>query len=173
MDTLAVYGTSGLSAQLNALHSLQDAATTDPATGADTAQAHVQDASVEPSAVAPVPAIPAIEPVTDGSDPDDIKLTAAEKQALEQLKNIRFGTWFTFEVNDQEAARLVRLSWFSNISGTYMFVDSMGVRAITCKHHELAAALACGKVRIIDDNQPPLIQRALQTIRRLLGVATQ
>jgi hypothetical protein len=173
MDTLAVYGNSELTTQLKLLQNLQDAAATNAAPGPDTTHSHEQGTTRETVAVAAVTVVPAIEPVTDKTTPDSVELTAAEEQALELLKKIRFGTWFSFEGNDQEPARLVKLSWFSGVSGNYMFVDSMGVRAITRKHHELAAALASGKVRIIDDNQPPLIQRALQTIRRLLGGTAQ
>ena len=50
-----------------------------------------------------------------------------------------------------------------------MFVDSMGVKALTRKHHVLAALIASGKVRIIDREQQPFMQRALEAIRRILS----
>jgi hypothetical protein len=50
-----------------------------------------------------------------------------------------------------------------------MFVDSMGIKIAVKKRPELIALLASGQVEILDENQRPLIQRAMETIRRMLG----
>ena len=63
----------------------------------------------------------------------------------------------------------VKLSWFSQMSGNYMFVNSMGMRTGIRKQSELAILMAAGKASIIHDEQRPLVQRALEAIRRMLG----
>jgi hypothetical protein len=63
----------------------------------------------------------------------------------------------------------VKLSWYSGISGNYMFVNSMGVKALVIKYHKLATLLASGKASIMEQEQQPFIQRTLEMIRRMLG----
>lgn len=55
------------------------------------------------------------------------------------------------------------------MSGNYMFVDSMGLRAKVKKQLELATLMATGKAKITENEQYPLVQRALEAIRRMLG----
>ena len=50
-----------------------------------------------------------------------------------------------------------------------MFVDSMGMRAKVRKQVELATLMATGKAKIFENEQYPLVQRALEAIRRMLG----
>ncbi len=50
-----------------------------------------------------------------------------------------------------------------------MFVDSMGIKIAVKKRPELIALLVSGQVKIMNGNQRPLIQRAMETIRRMLG----
>jgi hypothetical protein len=50
-----------------------------------------------------------------------------------------------------------------------MFVDGMGMKAGVRKQTELATLMATGKARIIEDEQRPLIHRAMKAIRRMLG----
>jgi len=173
LDTLAVYGSSDNSAQLKLIRSLQQAAAAgavEKQMPADTRQAaavSAQDAPAEAERAEDDPA------AAEKMNADEVALTAAEEQALEALRDIRFGSWFVFEQDGDRPAQRVKLSWFSQVSGNYMFVDGMGVRAVTCKHHELAALLVRGKARIIDNEQQPFIQRTLRRIRKLLGSSSQ
>ncbi len=50
-----------------------------------------------------------------------------------------------------------------------MFVNSMGMRVIVRKQTELATMIATGRASIIQDEQQPLVHRALEAIRRMLG----
>ena len=50
-----------------------------------------------------------------------------------------------------------------------MFVNSMGMRVIVRKQTELATMIATGRASIIQDEQQPLVHRALEAFRRMLG----
>ena len=89
--------------------------------------------------------------------------------AMSELDAVPFGTWFKF-LNDTEHTPVhAKLSWYSKISGNYMFVDSMGIKIAVKNRPELIDLLASSQVEIMDENQRPLIQRAMETIRRMLG----
>ncbi len=76
---------------------------------------------------------------------------------------------FSIQEDDELLPERVKLSWFSKISGNYMFVNSMGMRTKIRKQSDLAGLMAAGKASIIHDEQYPLIHRALEAIRRMLG----
>lgn len=96
-------------------------------------------------------------------------LTAETAAKLAELDNIPFGTWFSIRKDSMHTPVRAKLSWYSGISGNYMFVDSMGIKVAIFKQRELADLLVSGEAEIIHEEEHPLIHRALQAIRRMLG----
>jgi hypothetical protein len=90
------------------------------------------------------------------------------RQALEVVDNLAFGTWFTFCPGEDATPVRLKLSWFSQLSGNYMFVDSMGIKAAVKERIELASLLADGQARILSDEQQTFVQRAMLAVRRIL-----
>ena len=95
--------------------------------------------------------------------------TAEAKAAMDELDGAPFGTWFRISDGPGQAPVNVKLSWYSQISGNYMFVNTMGIKVAIKKRIELIDLLVSGQAEIIDQEQRPLIQRAMETIRRMLG----
>ncbi|MBT8116578.1 MAG: DUF1631 domain-containing protein [Gammaproteobacteria bacterium] len=125
-------------------------------------------------------AIEAEEAATQAADADDAEVSgdvaepeeeplAPEVQAgLEKLKTVAFGTWFFIQESRKDHPVRVKLSWYSQMSGNYMFVDSMGVKSTVWKQNELAALIADGRARIIEETRMPFLKRALIAIRQIL-----
>jgi hypothetical protein len=173
LETLSVYGNSDNTDQLALIRELQEEAiqkTDQPA-------APVADEQETPDSPTSVPAIAeTVENKVEDEAPhkaiiddNEARLTPEEEAALAELEQVGFGAWFTIQENKAFPPMKVKLSWYSSISGKYMFVDSMGVRVMTRRHHELATLLASGKARILDSEQAPFMQRAMEKIRQLLG----
>ena len=165
-EMLGNHGTSDYTAQLELINRLQDKAIS-PAC----------DPAEEPSP-APEECPPAGPAIADQSAPDKAVtagidkpylLTPAEKAALDKLRQTAFGTWFTVQAEPDQPSQQLKLSWYSRISGNYMFVDSMGVKANMIHQNELATMLANGTAVILEQEQQPFIQRTLEMIRRMLG----
>jgi hypothetical protein len=95
-------------------------------------------------------------------------LPAEVRAAMETLKTIAFGTWFYIQENENSHPARVKLSWYSRVSGNYMFVDSMGVKSTVRDCMDLAVLIANGRAKIIDETKSPFVKRALVAIRRIL-----
>ena len=89
--------------------------------------------------------------------------------AMAELQDVAFGTWFLIQEEEDSLPERLKLSWYSSMSSNYMFVDCMGMKAGVRKHEELAALMVSGKARVLNTGQHPIIRRALEAIRRLLG----
>ena len=89
--------------------------------------------------------------------------------AMEALDAVPFGTWFTLQADEGQAAIQAKLSWHSHISGNYMFVDSMGKRSVVLHRGELVRLMMSGRAEAIEPVQHPFVQRAMEKIRRVLG----
>ncbi len=188
MDTLSVYGSSDDRAQLALIRELQDEAAR---TGEREAVAEIDDPvhGQQPASEATVAAAEVAEPVP-GQQPAgaatatavheqpapglpssdaEAELSEAEQSALARLEQVVFGSWFVFQKDENTLPRRLKLSWYSRVSGTYMFVNSMGVKSLTRKHHELASLLAAGQAWIVDGTEQPFMQRTMRRIRGMLG----
>ncbi len=97
------------------------------------------------------------------------RLSPSVKKALAQVEELAFGTWFSFHENEETSPVRLKLSWFSQLSGNYMFVDSMGIKAAVKNRIELATLLANNKARIINNDKQSFVTRAMETVRRMLS----
>jgi Protein of unknown function (DUF1631) len=99
-----------------------------------------------------------------------LALSDEQQQMLDKLKDIPFGTWFEFRKPDEPKIR-VKLSWRSTVTGKYMFVDQMGIKAAVVCMRELADCMLNGNVRIVSAEKKPFVDRALSAIHRMLDHA--
>lgn len=166
-DTLNAYGSCDNESQLALIRDIQEAILREPVTSTDTSAQASEPAPQDFQAGEPEqqPAIDAENATKSAAE----QLSPATTAALSELEQVAFGTWFSIQENDTVLPERVKLSWYSKMSGNYMFVDSMGMKAKVRKHLELATLMATGKARIIDTEQRPLVKRALEAIRRMLG----
>jgi len=193
LDTLSAYGASNVDSELALIREYTEAAinATDLAAIAageneDTGTA-LQSAPPEPAnADSSAPVQPTAQQVQHnahdspaavadqaddhtGSHSDTAELTPAMTAKISELNAVPFGTWFSICKNAALAPVRAKLSWYSGISGNYMFVDSMGIKVAVLKQHELAGQLVSGQAEILREEEHPLIHRALEAIRRMLG----
>ena len=105
---------------------------------------------------------------TRAVEPEQEVLAPEVQAGLDKLKTVAFGTWFFIQESRNAHPIRVKLSWYSQMSGNYMFVDSMGVKSTVWKQNDLAALIADGRARIIDETKVPFLKRALIAIRHIL-----
>lgn len=99
--------------------------------------------------------------------PDPV--TPEEAAVIEQLRQLKFGSLFDFYDEETGSTRRLKLSWFSQVSSNYMFVDQSGIKAAVYPAHDLARAMLSGKARHIELRDKPFFGWALETIRNMLG----
>lgn len=109
------------------------------------------------------------EPVdTDATGAADKAPSPREEAILRQLVEVEFGTWFEFAETDRQPRRRLKLAWYTQKAGHYMFVDNLGVKAAVKTRHELASGMAAGRVRILAQERTPFVDRAMEAVRNLL-----
>jgi hypothetical protein len=91
-----------------------------------------------------------------------------EREVIEQLSKMKFGTWFELKSTAGAASRRVKLSWLSHLTATCLFVDRSGMQAEIKTLHELAREILSGHARVIPRPRHPFIERALVSIRNML-----
>lgn len=113
-----------------------------------------------PAAAAAPAATPAAKTAAETPTP----LNAEERQTLERLKTLPFGTWFEFVINQQGDTVRRKLSWFSTLTGRCLFVNQRGARTEERTLHQLSRDLVRKQVRIVTVEKESMIDRAWDTI---------
>lgn len=103
--------------------------------------------------------------------PAPIPLNAAETATLERLREVPFGTWFVFTLNQQGASVRRKLAWFSTVTRRCLFVNQRGARTEERTLDQLARDIVRGQVRIEVPPQTSLIDRAWKAILETLSVS--
>lgn len=104
---------------------------------------------------------------------EKLDLTVKEQQTLERLKQLPFGTWFEFTVNQQGETVRRRLSWFSPVTSNCLFVNTRGAKAEEKTLEQLARDLVRGNVKIWEAKDESLIDRTWKSIKETLKTWTK
>ncbi len=119
----------------------------------------------------PVTEIPVevAEPETAVDEPTsgENSLSPEQEAMIRELKSVPFGTWFEFSGKEKTTQR-AKLSWRSTVTEKFMFVDQMGIKAAIISMTDLADHMIAGKVRMINEQKKPFVDRALSAIHRML-----
>jgi hypothetical protein len=107
-------------------------------------------------------------PTLESSISGDEDLSEPERQMVERLRRMRFGTWFEFTGDSGTPVRRIKLSWMSPLTATCMFVDRSGMQAEIKSLRDLAQEILAGRARVIPRPKHPFIDRALVSIRKML-----
>jgi hypothetical protein len=158
---LETYGSSNNESHLQKIVALQEEALRQPVDEQPAALETEEAAYTVPGADEAVAGTRAVEP-------EEEVLAPAVQAGLDKLKTIAFGTWFFIQESRNAHPIRVKLSWYSQMSGNYMFVDSMGVKSTVWKQNDLAVLIADGRARIIEETRVPFLKRAMIAIRHLL-----
>ena len=107
------------------------------------------------------------QPKKTRADKPQQPLSEPEKAKVDQLRKLKFGTWF--EIEDKKGKKhQLKLSWFSPVTRNYMFVDRSGVQALVTPLDVLARQLSKGSAKIMDRSELPFVDRTLDTVLNLL-----
>lgn len=87
-----------------------------------------------------------------------------EQAMIDRIKQMPFGTWFEFTVNQQGETARRKLCWFSPVTGRCLFLNARGVRAEERMIDQLARDLLRGNAKVVDEHQDNLIDRAWKGI---------
>ena len=97
-----------------------------------------------------------------------LPLGAKEQQMFEKIKQLPFGTWFEFTVNQQGEKVRRKLSWFSPVTSKCLFVNARGAKAEERSLEQLARDLVRGNAEIWEQEDLSLIDRAWRSIKDTL-----
>jgi len=87
------------------------------------------------------------------------EMSPEEKQMVDNLKMVEFGTWFEFETGKR-----LKIAWYNARTSHYMLVDQMGKRVDMMSGLSLARAMISGRSKIISGSAKPFFERALENI---------
>jgi hypothetical protein len=91
-------------------------------------------------------------------------LTGEEKEMVQRIRTLPFGTWFEFVTNQQGSVVRRKLAWFSTVTGRCLFVNQRGARSEEKTIDQLARDLVRGQVRLFKQESGNLIDRAWKAI---------
>lgn len=107
--------------------------------------------------------------------PDLPARSPQEQECYEQLRLLPFGTWLEFVTNQQGDVVRRRMSWFSPVTGTALFVNQRGQRVGEHSLDSLARMMAKDQLRIVTTQRAGLVDRAwhaaINALRSLTGTA--
>ena len=92
------------------------------------------------------------------SQPTQDEYSEAEREMVEKLKLIEFGTWFEFA----DGKRL-KVAWYNKRTSHYMLVDQNGKRAAMMSGLDMARQLLSKRTKIIAGSSKPFFERALES----------
>ena len=87
-------------------------------------------------------------------------LSAAEQARLDQLKQVPFGSWFEFVLNQRGDRVRRRLSWFSTVTGQALFVNQRGQKVGEHTLESLARMMVQEQLFLVTEDKGSLIDRA-------------
>lgn len=91
-----------------------------------------------------------------------------ERQQLEGLQDIAFGTWFIFNTENSKTEKL-KLAWYSRVTSNYMFVNNAGLKQRVITNIDLAKAMVAGSVRIASMERRSFMERAFEAVVKTLS----
>lgn len=93
---------------------------------------------------------------------------ADDDEFFQQASNLGIGEWLEFTEASEQALR-AKLSWKSQVTLLYVFVNRKGVKVTEIKLHELADRLRKGAARVIEGATLPLMDRAISALMHSLN----
>ncbi|MGI0117323.1 DUF1631 domain-containing protein [Zooshikella sp. RANM57] len=101
------------------------------------------------------------------ADPEAVEALEQSLSLKQKLSKIDYGTWFSFKVKDDWIK--LKLSWYSNTTFHYMFVDSSGHKTMVKTLSELVEDFQNSKADFYTlPTKTPLMDRALEKIHAFL-----
>jgi hypothetical protein len=103
-------------------------------------------------------------------EPKDSQVGQADRYTR-QAETLEVGSWL--EITDGNARSRVKLSWKSNVTDAYIFVNRKGLKAVEFTLQGLAKRLRDGNVKLVDLPRTPIMDRALDSMLTTLKSGDQ
>jgi hypothetical protein len=97
---------------------------------------------------------------TERSGSRKLTLTPSERRALATLKQLPFGSWLEFTVNQQGQQAARKLAWYAPASGRCLVVNARGAASPERTLEQIARMMARGQVRVLPRQDGGMIDRA-------------
>ncbi len=101
------------------------------------------------------------EIVLGSDDPEDFAQIEGDDDCLVQARELEIGSWVEFAESDSKSL-IARLSWKSNVTGNFVFVNRQGVKVRNMTINGFATELRAGRVKCIESSS--VFDRAIYTI---------
>ena len=98
-------------------------------------------------------------------------LSVQEKALADKLSSVNFGTWFEFNRGTDDTGLRLKLSWYSSVSGNYMFVNHSGVKTAVKSLSELLAGMNDGSIIMLERESRNFFERAISSVLGRLNKA--
>jgi hypothetical protein len=120
----------------------------------------------EPSLPESEAAVP--ERLGEAAKPTRIKpvfdLDAKQKDLVEQIKLLPFGTWFEFVTANEDLPERRKMAWVSHVTHHMLFVNARGQNAAEILIEELAIEMSLERARVYREDRRGFISRALDSV---------
>jgi hypothetical protein len=137
---------------------------------APTAEAAVDDAASRTELLMRMKSASRLGSTEKPAKPKPEQLTPEVLARVAQIKTLAFGTWFEFVTNAQGDRVRRRLSWYSPVSGTAMFVNHRGQKIGDQSIEHLAIQMANGQARLVEEEaKVSLLDRAWGAVMKTLS----
>lgn len=94
-------------------------------------------------------------------EPADSKMVQRDEYTR-QAEELEIGSWL--EVTDGDSKSRLKLSWKSNVTDAYIFVNRKGMKAMELTQQGLAKRMRDGSAKRVDLPKTPLMDRALDSL---------
>ncbi len=133
---------------------------TNSVTGPGTSQAKIRQISFPDSQLISGASSFLIEQLADTEEP-------AQDQYTQLAEGVEIGDWF--EMSDGTSKSRVKLSWKSNVTDAYIFVNRKGMKSMELTLQGLAKRLREGTAQLIELPKAPITDRALDAMLTALN----
>jgi hypothetical protein len=100
----------------------------------------------------------------EAKEPEEYPQTPEEKELVEKLKIVEFGTWMDFDELEGQRSQRLKIAWYNAKTSHYMLVNRAGKQAAVLSAVSIARHLLSKNARIISGTAKPFFERALENI---------
>jgi hypothetical protein len=125
-----------------------------------------------PPVIAPPPAKAEAKPATPAASIMPRDASPRERKIEQHLRELSFGTWFTFIDKNTGQSLQRKLAWYSPMSGRCLLVSRRGQRGEEMTLAQLAQEIATGRASETSAQRESLLDRAWRGLTRNLRQAT-
>ena len=95
---------------------------------------------------------------------DEKQASSKEREVIEQLEALDYGTWLEFSSKQFIGHPKVKISWYNSHSNRFMLSDNSGQFRVMLSAIDLAKEKIAGRMLVITKIEKPFFERALESV---------